>query len=120
VLTFGTGIGSAIFLDGKLLPNTEFGHVPMPMKGVIAEHYCSERIRKELDLKWSEWAVRTNHYLTLMDLLLSPDMYIIGGGISKKSEKWLPLLKSRAALVPAQLLNEAGIVGAAMAVQAGA
>jgi polyphosphate glucokinase len=120
VLTFGTGIGSAIFLDGKLLPNTEFGHVPMPMKGLIAEHYCSERIRKEEDLKWSEWAIRTNHYLTLMDLLFSPDMYIIGGGISKKSEKWLPLLKSKSALVPAQLLNEAGIVGAAMAVQAGA
>ena len=118
LLTFGTGIGSAIFLDGKLLPNTEFGHVPMPMKGIVAEHYCSERIRKEEGLKWGEWAVRTNHYLTLMDLLFSPDMFIIGGGISKKSEKWLPLLKSRATLVPAQLLNEAGIVGAAMAVQA--
>ena len=117
VLTFGTGIGSAIFLDGKLLPNTEFGHVPMPMKGIVAEHYCSERIRKEEDLKWSEWATRTNHYLTLMDLLFSPDMFIIGGGISKKSEKWLPLLKTRPPLVPAQLLNEAGIVGAAMAVQ---
>jgi polyphosphate glucokinase len=120
VLTFGTGIGSAIFLDGKLLPNTEFGHVPMPMKGIVAEHYCSERIRKEHDLKWSEWAVRTNHYLALLELLFSPDLFIIGGGISKKSEKWLPLLKTHAALMPAQLLNEAGIVGAAMAVQNGA
>lgn len=117
VLTFGTGIGSAIFLDGKLLPNSEFGHVPMPLKGVIAEHYCSERIRKEEDLKWDEWAKRTNNYLALLELLLSPDLFIIGGGISKKSNKWLPLLKTQAALAPATLLNEAGIVGAAMAVQ---
>jgi polyphosphate glucokinase len=120
VLTFGTGIGSAIFLDGKLLPNTEFGHLPMPMRGIIAEHYCSERIRKEEDLKWGAWAVRANHYLELMELLFSPDLFIIGGGISKKADKWLPLLKTRAALMPAQLLNEAGIVGAAMAVQASA
>lgn len=119
VLTFGTGIGSAIFLDGKLLPNSEFGHLPMPMKGIIAEHYCSERIRKEEDLKWSAWAVRTNHYLALLELLLSPDLFIIGGGISKKAEKWLPLLKTQAALLPAELQNEAGIVGAAMAVQEG-
>jgi polyphosphate glucokinase len=89
------------------------------MKGLIAEHYCSERIRKEEDLKWSEWATRTNHYLALLELLLSPDLFIIGGGISKKAEKWLPLLKTRAALVPAELQNEAGIVGAAMAVQEG-
>ena len=117
VLTFGTGIGSAIFLDGKLLPNTEFGHVPMPMKGMIAEHYCSERIRKEEDLKWGQWATRTNHYLALMELLFSPDLLIIGGGISKKADKWLPMLKARAAVAPAELQNEAGIVGAAMAVQ---
>jgi polyphosphate glucokinase len=120
VLTFGTGIGSAIFLDGKLLPNTEFGHVPMPMKGIHAEHYCSEKARKDADLKWPEWAVRANHYLELMELLFSPDLFIIGGGISKKSEKWLPLLKAQAKIVPAELLNEAGIVGAAMAVQASA
>lgn len=119
VLTFGTGIGSAIFLDGKLLPNSEFGHVPMPMKGLVAEHYCSERVRKEEDLKWGAWAIRTNHYLTLLELLLSPDLFIIGGGISKKSDKWLPLLKARAALAVAELQNEAGIVGAAMAVQEG-
>ena len=117
LLTFGTGIGSAIFLDGKLLPNTEFGHVPMPMKGIVAEHYCSERIRKEEDLKWGAWATRANHYLGLLELLFSPDLFIIGGGISKKADKWLPLLKARAALAVAELQNEAGIVGAAMAVQ---
>ena len=117
LLTFGTVIGSAIFLDGKLLPNTEFGHVPMPMKGIVAEHYCSERVRKEEDLKWGAWATRTNHYLGLLELLFSPDLFIIGGGISKKADKWLPLLKARAALAVAELQNEAGIVGAAMAVQ---
>lgn len=119
VLTFGTGIGSAIFLDGKLLPNSEFGHVPMPMKGLIAEHYCSDRIRKEEDLKWDGWTTRVNHYLQLLELLLSPDLFIIGGGISKKPKKWLPLLKTQAEIVAAELQNEAGIVGAAMAVQAG-
>ena len=116
VLTFGTGIGSAIFLDGKLLPNSEFGHLPMPMKGLIAEHYCSERVRKEENLKWDEWARRANHYLQLLELLLSPSLFIIGGGISKKADKWLPLLKAQAQLAPAQLLNDAGIIGAAMAV----
>ena len=116
VLTFGTGIGSAIFLDGKLLPNSEFGHLPMPMKGIIAEHYCSERVRKAEDLKWEEWAKRANHYLQLLDLLLSPSLFIIGGGISKKADKWLPLLKAQGQLASAQLLNDAGIIGAAMAV----
>jgi polyphosphate glucokinase len=116
ILTFGTGIGSAIFLDGKLLPNSEFGHVPMPMKGIIGEHYCSDRVRKADDLKWDDWAKRANNYLELLDLLLSPDLFIVGGGISKRAEKWLPLLKTRVPLVPAQLLNEAGIIGAAMAV----
>ena len=96
LLTFGTGIGSAIFLDGKLLPNSEFGHVPMPMRGIIGEHYCSARVRKEQDLKWEVWTKRVNHYLELLDLLLSPDLFIVGGGISKKYEKFLPLLKTRA------------------------
>ena len=98
VLTFGTGIGSAIFLDGKLLPNSEFGHLPMPMKGLIAEHYCSERVRKEENLKWDEWTKRANHYLQLLELLLSPSLFIIGGGISKKADKWLPLLKAQGQL----------------------
>ena len=115
MLTFGTGIGSAIFLDGKLLPNSEFGHLPMPMKGIIGEHYCSARIRKEENLNWDEWAKRVNHYLELLELLLSPDLFIVGGGISKKNDKFLHLLKTRAEILPAQLLNDAGIIGAAMA-----
>jgi len=115
ILTFGTGIGSAIFHDGKLLPNTEFGHLPMPMKGIIAEHYCSDRVRKAEDLKWGEWARRVNNYLDVLELLLSPDVFIIGGGVSKKAEKFIPLLKTQAAIVQAELQNDAGIVGAAMA-----
>ena len=115
ILTFGTGIGSAIFHDGKLLPNTEFGHLPMPMKGIIAEHYCSDRVRKAEDLKWGEWARRVNNYLDVLELLLSPDVFIIGGGVSKKAEKFIPLLKTQADIVQAELQNDAGIVGAAMA-----
>lgn len=119
MLTFGTGIGSAVFLDGKLVPNTEFGHVPMPMRGIIGEHYCAARVRKEEDLSWDVWAKRVNHYLDLLDLLMSPDLFIIGGGVSKKYDKFLHLLKTRAEVIPAQLLNEAGIIGAAMAVRDG-
>jgi polyphosphate glucokinase len=115
LLTFGTGIGSAIFLDGKLLPNTEFGHVPMPMKGIHAEHYCSDRVRKDQNMKWDDWAKRVDNYLTLMELLFSPDAFIIGGGVSKKFEKFEPYIRrNQAKIVPAQLLNDAGIVGAAM------
>ncbi len=114
MLTFGTGIGSAIFHDRTLLPNTEFGHVPMPMKGLIAEHYCSDRTRQEQDLKWGAWGTRVDHYLSLMELLFSPDVFIIGGGVSKKFDKFAPKLRCKADVVVAQLLNEAGIVGAAM------
>ena len=115
ILTFGTGIGSAIFYDGILLPNTEFGHLPMPMKGIIAEHYCSDRIRKEEDLKWGEWTRRVNNYFSLLELLLSPDVFVVGGGVSKKADKFIPLLKAQATIVQAELQNDAGIVGAAMA-----
>lgn len=115
ILTFGTGIGSAIFHDGKLLPNTEFGHLPMPMKGIIAEHYCSDRVRKADDLKWGEWARRVNNYFEVLELLLSPDVIVMGGGVSKKADKYLPLLKAQATIIQAELQNDAGIVGAAMA-----
>lgn len=114
LLTFGTGIGSAIFNDGKLLPNTEFGHVPMPQKGIDFEYYCSDKVRKEADLKWPEWAKRVDQFLALMELLFSPDVFIIGGGVSKKFDKFAPHFRRKAKIVPAQLLNEAGIIGAAM------
>jgi polyphosphate glucokinase len=122
VLTLGTGIGSAIFVDGKSMPNTELGHVYLRCskgRSVEAEDYASDRIRKEKKLAWKEWAARVNDYLGLLEALFSPDLFIVGGGVSKKHEKFLPLLKTQAEVVPAQLLNEAGMVGAALAAKKG-
>jgi polyphosphate glucokinase len=113
MLTFGTGIGSALFVDGKLVPNTEFGH--LEMRGKIAEHRASERIRQEKELSWEKWGKRVNQYLQYLDFLFSPDLFIIGGGVSKKFEKFAPFLEVNAEVLPAMLLNDAGIVGAAMA-----
>jgi len=118
MLTLGTGIGSALFIDGELVPNTEFGHIEI--RGKDAEKRASELVREERDLSWGKWAGRVDEYLEHMEALLSPSLIIIGGGVSKKSEKFLPLLTSlRAQVVPARMLNDAGIVGAAMAVGAG-
>jgi len=116
LLTFGTGIGSAIFIDGVLLPNTEFGHVEL--RGKDAEHRAAARIKTEKDLSWKEWGGRVDEYLKYMELLFSPDLFIIGGGVSKKFEKFIPYLQTQAEIVPAQLQNDAGIVGAAMAAKA--
>jgi polyphosphate glucokinase len=113
MITLGTGIGSAVFVDGVLVPNTEFGH--LDIRGKAAEHRASEKAREEHDLTWDKWAKRVNEVLTHIETLLWPDLFIIGGGVSKKSEKFVPLLDTRAEVVPAQLLNEAGIVGAALA-----
>ncbi|MEW5957493.1 MAG: polyphosphate--glucose phosphotransferase [Chloroflexota bacterium] len=115
VLTFGTGIGSAIFSNGHLVPNTEFGH--MEVRGKDAEDRAADRIRKEKNLSWEQWAKRVNEFLERLEILFSPDLFIIGGGVSKKYDMFLPLLKSRARIAPAQMLNEAGIIGAALAVQ---
>ena len=114
MLTLGTGIGSALFTDGILVPNTEFGHIEI--RGKDAEKRASELVREEHDLSWGKWAGRVDEYLAHMEQLVSPQLIIIGGGISKKSEKFLPLLTGlRAKVVPAGMLNDAGIVGAAMA-----
>jgi len=114
MLTFGTGIGSALFASGTLVPNTEFGHIEI--KGKDAEKRASERAKVLHDLSWGKWAGRVDEYLLHMESLLSPDLFIIGGGISKESEKFVPLLTGvRARIVPATLQNDAGIVGAAMA-----
>lgn len=113
MLTFGTGIGSAVFMDGRLIPNTEFGH--LELNGAEAEHQASDRIREEENLSWPKWAERVHEYLRHLEDLLWPDLLIIGGGVSKKAEKFLPLLDIRSPVVPATLLNNAGIVGAAMA-----
>lgn len=113
MLTFGTGIGSAIFVDGKLVPNTEFGHVQM--HGMDAEHYAAARIRKDEELSWKKWAKRVDEYLHYMEVLFTPDLFIIGGGVSKKQEKFLPRLTVETEVIPAELLNDAGIIGAALA-----
>lgn len=112
LLTLGTGIGSAIFVDGQLLPNTEFGH--MEVRGKDAEDRAADRIRKKEDLSWKKWAKRVNEFLNRMEDLFSPDLFIVGGGVSKKHKKFLPRLNTRAPVVPAQMRNEAGIIGAAM------
>lgn len=120
VLTLGTGIGSALFVDGTLVPNTELGHMQIrcDRRGSMeAEDLASDRARKEEKLKWGVWAARVNEYLRVLEVLFSPDLFIVGGGVSKKHQKFLPLLRTQADVVPARLLNEAGIVGAALAVQ---
>jgi polyphosphate glucokinase len=113
MLTFGTGIGSAIFVEGHLLPNTEFGH--LPIRGKDAEHRASAKVRDDEKLSWAQWAERVNEFLAQMEFFFSPDLFIIGGGVSKKQHKFLHLLNTPAEIVPAQLLNEAGIIGAALA-----
>ena len=112
MITLGTGIGTAIFSRGNLLPNTEFGHVQVD--GEDAEFRASDAARQREDLSWKKYAKRLNKYLAEMEKLFWPDLFIVGGGISKQSEKYLPLLTIDTPVVPAQLLNEAGIVGAAL------
>ena len=113
LITLGTGIGTAIFYKGNLLPNTEFGH--LEMKGRDAEHRASAAAREREELSWKKYAKRLNKYLAAMEKLFWPDLFIIGGGISKQSDKYIPLLNIETPIVPAQFLNEAGIVGAALA-----
>lgn len=114
VVTIGTGLGTSLFTDGHLLPNTELGHIEM--KGWEAELQASDAARKQEKLSWKKWARRFNDYLHELERLFWPDLFILGGGVSKKHEKFLPYLDVQAEVVPAQLLNEAGIVGAALAV----
>ena len=112
MITLGTGIGTAIFTDGRLLPNVEFGH--LEIKGKDAETRASDAARQRDDLSWKKYAKRLNRYLLTMEKLFWPDLFIIGGGISKEHEKFLPLLTLQTKVVPAQFQNEAGIVGAAL------
>jgi len=112
LVTVGTGLGTVMFTDGKLVPNLELGHIIL--KGDDAELYASDAARKEQELEWTEWAGRFNEYLKRLEALVWPDKIIIGGGISKKEDKFLPYLTTKAPVVPAKLLNEAGIIGAAL------
>jgi polyphosphate glucokinase len=113
VLTFGTGIGSAIFLDGHLLPNTEFGH--MELRGADAELYASARVRTEEQLDWPAWAERVNLYLERMHALFWPDLFILGGAVSANFAAFGPLLQSPARILPAQFAGQAGVIGSALA-----
>ncbi|MDQ1008591.1 polyphosphate glucokinase [Streptomyces sp. V4I23] len=114
LLTFGTGIGSALFVDGRLVPNTELGH--LELDGHDAEKRASTKAKEDEDLSWAHWARRVQKYLAHVEMLFSPELFVIGGGVSRKAEKFLPLIEGvRAEIVPAELQNNAGIVGAAMA-----
>ena len=112
VLTVGTGIGSSLFIKGKLYPNTEFGHVEF--KGMDAEAYASDATRKKENLDWEVWGKRLNEYLSHIEFLCWPEMIILGGGASKKLDLFQHQLNLIAKIVPAKFLNDAGIIGAAL------
>lgn len=114
MVTLGTGIGSGVFLDGKLMPNTELGHV-LYKNGQIFEKYAADSIRKKEDLSFNAWGKRLNEYFRHLTLLLSPDLFIIGGGVSKKIQKFKDQIKVDVPIFAAQSQNNAGIIGAAMA-----
>jgi polyphosphate glucokinase len=111
-LTLGTGIGSAFFINGHLFPNTELGH--MEVRGKDAEKRASAAVKTKKHLSYEQWAERLQEVLSKMEMLFSPDVFILGGGVSKATDQFLPFLKLRAKIVPAQLRNQAGIVGAAL------
>lgn len=110
-LTLGTGIGSALFFNGMLYPNTELGH--LRLKSGIAERYASAKIREKEELSWKAWAKRLNKFFAQVERLFSPELIIVGGGVSRKYEKFFPHLEVQAELLPARLRNQAGIIGAA-------
>ncbi|MGV9713396.1 polyphosphate--glucose phosphotransferase [Gordonia sp. NPDC003424] len=117
LLTLGTGIGSAILINGTLVPNTELGH--MIINGKEAEHQASSKVKEDKGWSYEKWAKKLSHVLEAYEALFWPKLFIVGGGISRKSDKWIPLLTNTTPVVPATLRNTAGIVGAAMAVDAG-
>jgi polyphosphate glucokinase len=114
LITVGTGIGTVIFTKGKLLPNTELGHIYLN-KDREAEQYTSDATRQKIDLSWKDWAERFNEYLNYLEQLFWPDLFIVGGGISKNELKFQKYITVKTKVMPAQLLNYAGIIGAALA-----
>jgi polyphosphate glucokinase len=115
LLTFGTGIGSAVIQNGVLLPNTEFGHIEVG--GMEAEHRGATSVKEKHDWSYKRWATEVTKVLVAIENAISPDLFIAGGGVSRKADKWIPLLKNRTPVVAAALQNTAGIVGAAVAVR---
>ena len=112
VLTFGTGIGSGLFVDGVLVPNTELGH--LELDGRDAESHAAASVREREGISWDEWIPRVQRYLRHVEMLFSPDLIVIGGGASKVADRWLPSISIATPLVPAAMANNAGIVGAAL------
>jgi polyphosphate glucokinase len=112
LLTLGTGVGSALFFNGVLYPNSELGH--LPLKGRDAEKHVAASVREAKNLSWHKWGKRLDHYLKIVETILSPDLIIVGGGVSAESGKYFKYLKTRAPVVPAEARNEAGILGAAL------
>lgn len=115
IVTVGTGLGTAIFHNGQLLPNTELGHIMI--KGKDAERYASDGTRQLKGLSWERWARRFNRYLNVLESLFWPKLIIIGGGVSKKPEKYIQYINTKTRVLPAKLLNEAGIIGAALSAE---
>ena len=115
ILTLGTGIGSAIFVNGHLMPNVEFGH--LEMRGKDAEKRASAEVRQQKKLSWKDWGKRLNEYLKMVDSLINPDLIILGGGVSSRYGKYQQFLNVRSRIVTAEFLNNAGIVGAALAAE---
>lgn len=111
---FGTGIGTAVFHNQQLVPNTELGHIPL--RGMAAEDYAANSIREKEGLNWEEWGGRVNEYLQLIEALFWPDLIIIGGGVSKNFDEFESYIKIESKIVPAESRNNAGIIGAALAV----
>ncbi len=114
IFTLGTGVGSVMFVNGQIVPNLELGHMYLRDQKFDAEEFMSDRIRKGEELSWKQWGKRLTTYFQHIEFLFSPELIIIGGGVSKKHEKFLHLINVHADVVPAQLLNEAGIIGAAV------
>jgi len=113
LLTFGTGIGSALLVDGQLVPNTELGH--LELDGHDAETRAAASVRDREGMSYKHWAKRVQNYMSHVEMLFTPDLFVVGGGVSKEADKWVPHLDLHTPVKPAQLLNNAGIVGAAMA-----
>ncbi|MFZ3070381.1 MAG: ROK family protein [Anaerolineaceae bacterium] len=114
-LTVGTGIGSALFVDGHLLPNTELGH--LKIRGKDAEHRASDALRQSKELSWKQWGKRFTEVLETYEFLFNPDLIILGGGVSSRFENYAEYLKIETKILPAKLENLAGVIGAAMAAQ---
>jgi len=113
MLTFGTGIGTALFMDGRLFPNSELGH--MELRGMDAEKWASAHVKTALNLDWPGWIARVNEYLARMHALFWPDLFILGGAVSERFADFAPLLRSEAEIRPAHFAGQAGVIGAALA-----